>query len=378
MKRLRICLLEPWYGGSHRRWADGLVQHSRHDIEILSLPARHWKWRMHGAAVTLARQVIDSGSEFDCFLANDMMDVAVFTALIRQAGIRAPVAVYFHENQISYPLSPRDTDIPEARDLHYGWINYTSALVAIKVYFNSRYHKESFLSALPVFLKRYPDSANPGTVDTIAAKSEVLPLGMDLKALDSYRPRNQEEKSVPLILWNHRWEYDKCPDDFLQILLQLHRRGLDFEVALLGERGVEEPARLAETREVLGPAIVHDGPVDAFPEYARWLWRADILPVTSRQDFFGGSVVEAIYAGCHPVLPRRLAYPGHLNDGSVFYETLEEAVERTASLIESGAWQSPFRQSATVGRYDWTRLAGQYDAALAAVAFLSDSGCHRP
>jgi len=33
------------------------------------------------------------------------------------------------------------------------------------------------------------------------------------------------------------------------------------------------------------------------------------LPITSNQDFFGGSVVEAIYCGAYPILPRRLTYP---------------------------------------------------------------------
>ena len=54
------------------------------------------------------------------------------------------------------------------------------------------------------------------------------------------------------------------------------------------------------------------GFVDSFEEYARLLHLADILPVTSQQDFFGGSVVEAIYCNCHPILPNRLAYTDHI------------------------------------------------------------------
>ena len=36
---------------------------------------------------------------------------------------------------------------------------------------------------------------------------------------------------------------------------------------------------------------------------------ADILPVTSNQEFFGASVMEAIYCGTKPILPNSLAYP---------------------------------------------------------------------
>ena len=50
MSILNILFLEPFYGGSHREFADGLVQHSRQRIELHTLPARFWRWRMRGAA----------------------------------------------------------------------------------------------------------------------------------------------------------------------------------------------------------------------------------------------------------------------------------------------------------------------------------------
>ena len=37
-------------------------------------------------------------------------------------------------------------------------------------------------------------------------------------------------------------------------------------------------------------------------EYAKWLWKADIIPVTSNQEFFGASVMEAIYCNTWPIL----------------------------------------------------------------------------
>ena len=50
----RILLLSPYHGGSHRAFAEGLAAASRHELTILSLPARFWKWRMRGAALLLA------------------------------------------------------------------------------------------------------------------------------------------------------------------------------------------------------------------------------------------------------------------------------------------------------------------------------------
>ncbi len=56
---------------------------------------------------------------------------------------------------------------------------------------------------------------------------------------------------------------------------------------------------------------------------------ADILPVTSIHEFFGISVMEAIYCGCYPILPRRLTYPELFDDQKnpeLFYDTFDELV----------------------------------------------------
>lgn len=361
---LRICLLEPWYGGSHKRWVDGLIATSRHTYDVLSLPARHWKWRMHGAAVTFYRQVLEGSRSYDLILVNDMMDVAVFKALIGPAGFDTPIACYFHENQLSYPVSPKDTDIAASRDLHYGFINYTSALAADVLFFNSHYHREVFLDSLPGLLGSFPDQHEFGNIENIRSKSEVLPLGMDLEVLRDHEGRDTDPDDRPLLLWNHRWEYDKNPTQFLELVLELDNRAIDFDVALLGERGTEELAGLAEVRKRLGQRILQDGPVDDFAAYARWLWRANILPVTSIQDFFGGSVVEAMYCGCHPVLPNRLSYPEHVDDPACLYDTTDEAVSKVASLITSGRWAHPCEISSRMFRYDWSQLAESYDLAF--------------
>ncbi|MGA1205056.1 MAG: tRNA-queuosine alpha-mannosyltransferase domain-containing protein [Opitutales bacterium] len=364
---MRISLLSPWYGGSHRRWADELKAVSRHRIDILSLEGCHWKWRLHGAAVTFAERIASGGQQYDLILADDMMDIAVFRGLLGQRGISTPVASYFHENQLGYPVSQRDTDIRENRDLHYGYINYTSALASERVFFNSAYHRNSFMEALRRLLSQFPDYTNVETIDAIAAKAEVLPLGMTLRELDQHRPERAGGSDRPLLLWNHRWEYDKRPDEFLRLLVALHEKGLVFNVALLGERGSGGQSGLDQVRRLLGSAIVQDGPVETFAEYARWLWKADILPVTAVQDFFGGSVVEAIYCGVHPVLPRRLAYPGHITDENAFYDGITGLAEKTADLITSGRWREPSGCRGEVARYDWGILGAIYDDAFARV-----------
>lgn len=323
---------------------------------------------MHGSAITFAEQLINSDQEYDLVIASDMMDVAVFKSLVYSAGIRIPIACYFHENQLTYPISPRDTDISAARDLHYGFINYTSALVCDRVLFNSQFHRDSFLKSVPVLLNSFPDHQNTGTIERIKAKSQVLPLGLDLKALDDFNGKRYLPKERPLLLWNHRWEYDKGPDVFLRIISNLYEDGLGFDLALLGERGGGDTREIAEIREKLGSQILQDGSVDDFADYAAWLWRADILPVTSFHDFFGGSVVEAIYCGCHPLLPNRLSYPEHIKDSWSFYETEEQATEKLKDLILSRNWTEPYAKSEDMLRYDWSRLISSYDEVFSTIA----------
>lgn len=71
-KRLKILSIEPYYGGSHRAWVDGYSQHSEHDIELLTMPAQFWKWRMQGGAVTMARLFSERGYQPELIIASEI------------------------------------------------------------------------------------------------------------------------------------------------------------------------------------------------------------------------------------------------------------------------------------------------------------------
>jgi len=367
-KPLRILLLEPFFAGSHAAWAKGYQRHSRHRIDILQLGGHHWKWRMHGGAVTLARRFLDSGARPDLLLATDMLDVTTFLALTRHRTAHIPLALYFHENQIGYPWSPRDRDIAHRRDHHYGFINFSSALAADAVLFNSDYHRASFLGALPRFLKQFPDHQEPVAVAAIAAKSRVLPLGIDLRRLDA--PVAPPPAGPPLILWNHRWEHDKNPEAFFNALYQLQKRRLAFQVAMLGRSYQAQNTAFEAARVKLADRIVHWGYVDNRTQYTEWLHRADLLPVTSNQDFFGISLVEALYCNCYPLLPKRLTYPELVpleKYPEVFYEDDAELVEKLAAAVQNidSIRRRSFRHC--IEAYDWQHMAPVYDALLEAV-----------
>jgi glycosyltransferase involved in cell wall biosynthesis len=357
---MRVALLESFYTGSHKRWADGLAKHSSHDIQLVTLPGAHWKWRMHGSAVAFARLLTGSEQRPDALLVSDLTDVAALRGLLAREGWHLPVAVYFHENQITYPWSPGDPDPALRRDQHYGWINYTTALAADRVVFNSAYHRDSFLGALPGFLAQFPDAPELGTIEGIRGKSEVIAPGCDVE--EALQWKEPKAEGSPIIVWNHRWEFDKNPEAFFRALIELAEESVEFRLVVLGEQFRHSPEIFREAKEKLSAHILHWGYCDSREAYYRWLWRAHVMPVTANQDFFGYSVVEGLYCGLAPLLPNRLAYPEHAADASTLYNNGEEFLPRLRDLLRD---PSKYTAPHLTRNYSWTHVIGQYDRMLA-------------
>ena len=269
---MNLYLIEPYFTGSHQSWAEGYARSSQHRVELLTLPGYFWKWRMHGAAVTLAPQLraaFSGAHPPDLLLATDMLDVTTLLALCRDVAQRVPVGFYFHENQLTYPPPPGSK-----RDLHYGWINYVSALASERVFFNSRYHLDAWYDELPRLLKHFPDYNELEQVAVLRAKSEVLYPGVALGRLgaavpDADLPERGRAGAAPLILWNHRWEFDKQPQQFFALLRRLDELGLPFRLAIAGESFRQQPTEFLEAREHFRERLVHFG--HATPEQYRAL-----------------------------------------------------------------------------------------------------------
>jgi glycosyltransferase involved in cell wall biosynthesis len=364
---VRVALLSPYDGGSHAAWGRGLARHSSADIEVLGLPARFWKWRMHGAALTLARR-FEAIEPVDLLLATDMLDLTSFLALTRRATAHLPAALYMHENQLTYPLpvDPRQGAMRRQageRDRHYGFINLVSMLAADRVLFNSAYHRDAFLSAAPGLLGHYPDHHELQTIEQIESRSEVLPVGVELSDIEPAVAR--PEDAAPLIVWNQRWEYDKNPEEFFAALLRLAEAGQRFTVALCGQRFARQPGVFESGIDALGDRVEHVGWLER-AAYVELLGRAQVVLSTAHHEFFGISVVEAIAAGAWPVLPRRLSYPQILPEAfhaRCLYEDREQldrllldALREPASVADRRELGGTMRR-----RYDWPAMAPRYD-----------------
>jgi hypothetical protein len=202
----RVLFVEPFYGGSHKAFLDGLVRHSGHDFELLTLPEGEWRRRMRRGAQELVEPLRQVAGDFDCLIASDMLDLAAFLALTRPRFERTPIAVYFHENQMTYPRL-KGTKF----NSWFGQINYLSALSADMVAFNSEFHREDFLAALR-YLEAQPNNwLLAEGIEAVEAKSSVLPVGVELDWLDQLPEAARDEGGPRTLLWNHRWEFDKAP-----------------------------------------------------------------------------------------------------------------------------------------------------------------------
>lgn len=349
----RVLFLEPFFGGSHRAFAEGLKDHSRHAIDLVTLPSRFWKWRMRGAALHYAHTV-QNPDRYDCLICSDMMSLLDLKGLWGDSS--PPSILYFHENQLSYP-------VPEGEklDYHFAFTNLTSAIAADRVLFNSHFHQREFYRELTLFTKKLPEYRPDWAIDEIRQKSSVLYPG----CVSS--PISTDTDTTPLIIWNHRWEFDKSPDVFFRALDRLISRGIAFRLAILGENFQAVPKPFIDAKTRLADRIIHYGYLENYESYRMMLERGWVVVSTAIQENFGISVIEAINAGCHPILPRRLSYPEIIPESShasVLYDDEDDLVEKLAGVLDSDTPRDTTSLVLHTARYAWERLAPEYDAII--------------
>lgn len=205
---MHILALNTYHGGSHKSFIENWQKYSSHRWSMLTLPAHHWKWRMSHASITFNQQLQQRQSDnWDLLFCTDMLNLAEFIGLAEKKIQSLPRVIYFHENQLTYPNQNTDH-----RDLRYAYINFSSALAADEVWFNSNWHKDDFLQALDYWLMRMPDNRPRQAINSIANKSRIHHPGIEN---DCIKLNNKTPNDCLTILWAARWEHDKNPECFL-------------------------------------------------------------------------------------------------------------------------------------------------------------------
>lgn len=365
----RVLFVEPFYGGSHRAFLDGLVMHSRHEFELLTLPEGEWRRRMRRGAQELAPGARQLRGDFDCVIASGMLDVPAFLALSRPRFDRTPVAVYFHENQMTYPRL-KGTKF----NSWFGQINYLGALAADRVAFNSEFHRRDFLGALRQLEAQPNNWLLPEGIARVDTHSTVLPVGVDLAWLERITAGLRLEKPR-VLLWNHRWEFDKAPELFVRALRHAKSCGWPFRLIIAGEPGDSPSEAIRELPREFPGEMLHFGYAESREEYGRLLRRADIAVSTTRHEFFGIGMIEAMAAGCVPLAPRRYNYPSLVP--SEYHDDLlwgDEAglIVRLEALL-TGPLPPPAPFVAAAQRYAWPSVVPSWDHFIERLASLESA-----
>ncbi|NJL92556.1 MAG: DUF3524 domain-containing protein [Anaerolineae bacterium] len=366
---MHILYVESHYEGAHRDWIDSYRARSQHTFTLLTMPGGDWRWRLHGGALHLAREFLAQRPRLvpvDLLLINGMVNAPLFLAATHPHLAAVPLAVYFQENQLTYPPEPGDRLLWQD-----GFVNVMSAYVADLVGFNGAYLQQDFLTSLAAFVTDRQDYP-ADIISRITARSQVLPRGIDLRERFGPPPRRQPPQAPLTLLWSHRWAYEKGVEDFAVVLRQLHQEGWPFEVILAGD-----PWRYAglkaELTVELGDRVVMQGLLQG-ADYVEALRRADVIVAPAQNEPLGVSVLEALYMGCFPVLPARGSFPWLLppEQHDLLYDGSQAGLLACLRALLSKP-ESAYRPAlqAVGAAHDWGAVIQHYDTSLAVLGKYS-------
>lgn len=241
-------------------------------------------------------------------------DVIFTTSLLSAADLRAllpgqfralPLVLYMHENQAAYP---QGANLPELakRDVQFALTNLTSLLSADLVMWNSRWNRDSFFQGINEILRHAPSLRIGDVVQHINDRSCIA--WPPVEAPPQRVKRASKSDEFVRVLWPHRWEHDKGPEELLE-LAERYTHSHNLRWTILGEQYRTVPPALRELQRRFTDRIDHMGYLTSRQKYWAALHSCDWVLSTARHEFFGIAVAEALLAGCLPWLPNRLSYP---------------------------------------------------------------------
>ena len=297
------------------------------DWTLKTQPGRHFSWRVRASGWLWALADDPELSEnYDRVVATSLCEVVTLKALC-PALRDTPLWLYFHENQFAHPIGDR-----QWAGHQQGWQfqSIQNALCADRIDFNTAFNRDTFLEGARRLLKKFPERLPGRPLRRLAENSGVLPVPLT----ERFAPLRDAPKNRRLIVWNHRWEWDKQPERLLRALAGLCDEGVDFELAMLGSGGGRKAGEFDDYRQLLGRRVRHWGEADE-ATYAAYLREAGIGVSCALHDFQGLAMLELAQAGATVVVPRRVAYPECLPEARFYDGAAEDAEKDIADLKDA-------------------------------------------
>ena len=348
---MKILLLSAYDALSHRYWREGLVEQFP-DIEwtVLTLPARYFRYRVRSNPLSwLADSQQTLQANYDVVIATSMVDIATLRGLVPSLAA-TPLWLYCHENQFAYPAGAEKNN-PVAHDLEAKMVFIYNCLAADKISFNSHWNRDSALAGMSELLQRFPEKINPSLLEAIASKSDVLPVPLNTHTdINSTEPLNSIASPLRL-LWNHRWEYDKGPDRLLALVKALEASGLICELNIVGQQFRQLPKAFSLIEIILEQSSTLQkgrwGYIDSASDYQQLLQQCDVVVSTALHDYQGIAILEAVQAGCVPLLPNQIVYPEIFSNEYLYAVAIPNVVTHQDAIIKDTMIKGTTPQSGT-------------------------------
>ena len=363
----RILLLSAYHAASHDYWLQGLLKAlPEYHWTVLTLPARYFNWRIRGNPLSWVSQESEAlTGGYDLLIATSTVDVATLKGLVPTLAT-CPTAVYFHENQFAYPQSAQQA---KHQRVEPQMVNLYAALAADALWFNSPYNRSSFLEGCRSLMRALPDHvpAMPW-LDALDSRARVLPVPLNPVDVVERRP-----SQTLRLVWNHRWEYDKGIDGLCLAVDALCERGIKVELTLLGQRFRQCPEaaealvkRLRTDRASV--TLVENQFIESRVAYFELLARQDVVLSTALHDFQGLAIMDAVQAGCIPLVPDRLCYPDFFADEYLYASSPDSPESEAKALVDKLAlWiGQPSSRPAVpdLGYLEWPQRCADYRDAI--------------
>ena len=350
----KALLLSAYEAESHRKWRNTIEAGLKDEIDFdsLTLPGRYFSWRIRGNPLSWGPALNKlAGQRYEFILATSMVDIATIKGLNKFLA-HVPAYYYFHENQFAYPPGSGDKSHVEPK-----MVQLYGAMASDKVFFNSYFNRDSFFDGVEKLLGKMPDHVPKGILKDLQRKSTVLPVPISLS-----NPASEKSKENTVqIIWNHRWEFDKGPNRLMKVMEHFKSCGEEVVFHILGQKFRNSPSAFERIKTEFSNIIGHFGYIQDREEYKKILRQGDFVLSTAIHEFQGTSILEAVSAGCVPVVPDRLSYqeifsplyryPSSINDQD---QEARSAADKIKELIATPI------EVPKIYSYSWAHLKEEY------------------